>query len=176
MPIKKSEVKLSRVWAMPNPKTFSIKPIATLIASYVNGKDVIIDPFANGSKIATITNDLNPEFSTDFHMDALEFLKLQKTAIADVVLYDPPYNAAQASTCYKKFGKEKLEINVSNALYWSKVRNEISRVLKKDGICISFGWNTVGIGKKNNMRIIEILDVCHGGWHYDTLVTVEKKC
>lgn len=34
-----------------------------------------IDPFANKNKIASITNDLNTEYDTDYHMDALDFLK-----------------------------------------------------------------------------------------------------
>lgn len=174
MPIRK-DFKISRVWCMPNSRTFQIKPIKDLIERYVDGAKVIIDPFANESKIGTITNDLNPEYDTDFHMDALLFLKAQKSQTADVVLFDPPYNASQASICYKKYGKEKLDVNVSNALYWSNCRKEVSRCLKRGGFYISFGWNTVGIGKKNQMRIVEILDVCHGGCHYDTLVTVEIK-
>ena len=35
-----------------------------------------------------------------------------------------------------------------------------------------------GIGKNNGFKIVEILLVPHGGWHNDTIVTVEKsyKC
>lgn len=43
------------------------------------------------------------------------------------------------------------------------------------GVCISFGWNSMGIGKKNGFEIIEILLVAHGGMHNDTIVTVETK-
>ena len=57
---------------MPSKNTFSIKPIKELIdEEKQEGK--WIDPFANGAKIAEITNDLNDEFDTDYHMDALEF-------------------------------------------------------------------------------------------------------
>ena len=172
---KKRTYTISRVWAMPNSRTFEIPPIKELIDRHIKAAKVIIDPFANESKIGTITNDLNPHFDTDYHLDALTFLQKQKSAQADVVLFDPPYNVAQASECYKAYGVDKLDINVSNALYWGRVRTEISRVLKRGGVCISFGWSTVGVGKKNGMRVIEILDVCHGGSHYDTLVTVEIK-
>jgi DNA modification methylase len=70
---------------------------------------VIVDPFANGCKYGTITNDLNPEFNTDYHLDALEFLKSIPNESADLVLYDPPYSITQASTLYKEYGKDKLE-------------------------------------------------------------------
>jgi hypothetical protein len=44
---------INRQWAMPNSKTFNIQPIRQLISKYAKG--TIIDPFANTSKIATIT-------------------------------------------------------------------------------------------------------------------------
>lgn len=46
---------------------------------------------------------------------------------------------------------------------------------KKDGVVITCGWNSSGIGKVNGFRIVEILLVPHGGWHNDTIITVEKK-
>ena len=62
---------INRVWAMPNKLTFTIKPIKELVEKYVwNARDyngVIIDPFANTCKYGTITNDLNPEFDTNFN-------------------------------------------------------------------------------------------------------------
>ena len=46
---------INRKWAMPNSKTFSIKPIEDIINKYKYG--LVIDPFANNNKLATITND-----------------------------------------------------------------------------------------------------------------------
>ena len=74
---------INRIWAMPNSKTFSIKPIKELIEKYLPTDGVIIDPFARESKYGTITNDLNPEFDTTYHMDALEFMKTQPNNSAD---------------------------------------------------------------------------------------------
>ena len=56
---------------MPNSKTFQIKPLNELIHKYAYGK--IIDPFANSNKLATVTNDLDTQYDTDYHMDALDF-------------------------------------------------------------------------------------------------------
>lgn len=52
---------------------------------------------------------------------------------------------------------------------------EIARVIKPNGLCLSFGWSTNGLGKKRGFEIIEILLVAHGGNHNDTIVTIEKK-
>ena len=108
---------------MPNANTFTIKPIKEIVEHEVNmvknngNEAVIVDPFANNSKYGTITNDLNPEFATTYHKDALEFLKSIKSESVDLVLYDPPYSISQASEMYKSYGKEKLEINVANMKY-----------------------------------------------------------
>lgn len=165
-------MKISREWAMPNKNTFSIKPIDELIHKYAFGK--IIDPFANSNKIGTITNDLDPALDTDYHMDALEFLKLFDDQSVNTVLYDPPYSPRQVSECYKKLNKS-VNISTTQSSYWSRQKQQISRIVKPNGIVISCSWNSGGIGKKYGFEIVEILMVPHGGWHNDTIVVVEKK-
>lgn len=168
-------MKINRIWAMPNKLTFTIKPIKEIVTKYLHESKVIIDPFANQSKYGTITNDLNPEFGTDYNLDALSFLKIMKSNSADLLLFDPPYSITQASQCYKDYGKDKLSTSVSNMKYWSECKNEVARILKPNGIAIICGWNSNGIGKGRNFEMIEILIVPHGGSKNDTIVTVEKK-
>lgn len=165
-------ININRVWEMPNSNTFNIKAISNIIKKYAHG--CIIDPFANNSKIATITNDIDTQFETDYHMDAIDFLKRFAPNSIDTVLYDPPYSPRQISECYKKL---RLTVNMqtTQASYWSKQKEVIGRIVKKDGIVITCGWNSSGIGKKYGFEIIEILLVAHGGWHNDTIVTIEYK-
>lgn len=144
---------------MPNSKTFSIKPIKELIYKYAYGK--IIDPFANDSKMATVTNDLDKGYNTDYHMDALDFLKMFDDASVDTVLYDPPYSPRQLSECYKRLG-QTVNLQTTQASYWSKQKEQIGRIVKTDGIVISCSWNSGGIGKKYGFEIMEILLVPHG--------------
>ena len=167
-----TDIKINREWAMPNSNTFSIKPIRELIERYLSG--TIIDPFANQNKLATITNDLDPQYDTDYHMDATEFLKMLDNDSADVVLWDPPYSPRQIMECYKKFNMT-VNMQTTQASYWSKQKEQIARIVKPNGIVITCGWNSGGIGKKYGFKIIEILLVAHGGWHNDTIVTVERK-
>ena len=165
-------MQINRVWAMPNSKTFQIKPIRELINKYAYG--VIIDPFANDSKIGTITNDLDEQYDTDYHMDALDFLKMFGDNSVDTVLYDPPYSPRQVSECYTSLGKT-VNMQTTQASYWSKQKEQIGRIVKKDGIVITCCWNSGGIGNKYGFEIEEILLVPHGGWQNDTIVTVERK-
>lgn len=158
---------------MPDKNTFDIKPIKELIEKYIpNG--TIIDPFANKNKIATITNDLDTQYDTDYHLDALDFLKLYDDKSVDMVLYDPPYSPRQVSECYKKLG-HTVNMQTTQASYWSNQKKEISRIVNRNGIVITCGWNSGGIGKKYGFEIVEILLVPHGGWHNDTIVVVERK-
>lgn len=136
---------------------------------------MIVDPFANECKYGTITNDLNPEFNTDYHLEALEFLKMLPDESADLVLYDPPYSITQASVLYKEYGKDKLEVNVANMKYWKLCKDNIARILKPHGRVICCGWNTNGLGKNRGFEMTAILDVVHGGSKNDTLVTLEYK-
>jgi hypothetical protein len=158
---------------MPNSNTFSIKPIKKLIEAHKT-TGIIIDPFANQSKLATITNDIDTQYDTDYHMDALDFLKSFNNNSVDMVLYDPPYSPRQVSECYKKLGKT-VNMKTTQASYWSNQKKEIGRIVKLGGKVITCGWNSGGIGKKYGFEIIEILIVAHGGWHNDTIVTVDKK-
>lgn len=172
---------INREWAMPNSNTFSIKPIGELIGKYstvVFNKEGAgfksIDPFANSNKIAKVTNDLNEEYDTDYNYDALDFLKVFNSDEIDLVLFDPPYSPRQVSECYKKLG-QTVNMQTTQSSFWSKMKNEITRITKVGGYVITCGWNSGGIGKTNGFEITEILLVAHGGWHNDTIVTVERK-
>ena len=171
--MSENNILIERKWAMPNSNTFSIKPIKELI-NEEKTDGLWIDPFANSNKLANITNDLNPEFDTNYHMDALDFLEMFDDNSVDGVFYDPPYSLRQVTECYKNFG-----INVTSettrSTFWTNHKKEISRIVKIGGKVITFGWNSGGIGNKYGFKITRILLVPHGGWHNDTICTVEVK-
>lgn len=171
---KANDIKIDRVWSMPSKNTFEIPPIRALLMEEVDRSKLWIDPFANQNKWASITNDLNPEYDTDFHIDALDFLKTFEDNSIDGVLYDPPYSPRQVSECYKGVGVNVTQESTRSS-FWSNQKKEISRIVKPGGKVISFGWNSGGIGSKYGFEVIRILLVPHGGWHNDTICTVEIK-
>lgn len=175
-------MQITKQWAMPNSKTFKIKPIKDLILRHIKDNDLVVDPFANEASIKQflpktaryITNDLDTQYETDYHLDALEFLKQFDSNTVDVVLYDPPYSPNQVKVCYEKLSKT-VTVQDVRISYWTNFKKEIARILKPNGICISFMWNTNGIGKNLGMEQQEILIVSHGSMHNDTLCVVEIK-
>lgn len=167
-------IKFERIWAMPNKNTFEILPIKKLILEEVDLSKYWIDPFANRNKVATVTNDLSMEYDTDYHLDALDFMKLFEDNSVDGVLYDPPYSPRQVSECYNDVGYN-VTWDTTKASFWGNHKREISRIVKIGGKVITFGWNSGGIGYKYGFEIERILLVPHGGWHNDTICTVEVK-
>jgi hypothetical protein len=122
-------MRIERIWSMPSKNTFEIKPIKEMLDEEIT-VGLWIDPFANKNKLASVTNDLNPEYDTTHHLDALDFLKLFKDQEVDGVLYDPPFSVRQSSECYKKFGIEVTQ-EMTRSDWWTKHKKEISRILKK---------------------------------------------
>lgn len=169
-----SAIKFHRAWAMPNAETFSIKPIGALVQRFLRESMVSVDPFSRNKTWATFTN---PTTQADNHVDAREFLlNLQKAGVmVDLVLFDPPYSPRQISECYQAVGRKVGMKDTQSAVLYSECRNLIKDLVAPDGIVISCGWNTVGMGINRGFELLEILLVCHGGAHNDTIVTVERK-
>lgn len=176
-------MRIERIWNMPNKNTFLIKPISELLHNEIlNG--LWLDPFAhdgtlkqlmsNKSNLSIIDNDLNPLFNTDYHKDALDFLKIFDNNSIDGVVYDPPYSLRQVSECYKNVGIS-VTMETTQSSWRRKHLDEIQRILKSNGKVICFGWNSSGVGKTRGFEMYRILLVPHGGSHNDTIVTVENK-
>jgi len=176
-------MEINRVWAMPNSETFKIKPIKLLIEKYLKnmGDNLlnhnIIDPFVRNSifkNICSATNDLNPNITATENMEALEFLKTIESSSVDFLFFDPPYSFRQIKECYNGIGLKVHQSDTQGSFY-SKKKDEISRIMKKGGIVMSFGWSSMGICKSRGFEIKEVLMVPHGGSKYDTICTVDVK-
>lgn len=87
----------------------------------------------------------------------------------------PPYSNRQISECYKSIGLEVGTKETQNAALYSRVRTAALPILTEEAVVLSFGWNSVGMGKKHGFEIIEMLLVCHGGAHNDTICLAEKR-
>lgn len=163
---------------MPSADTFDVGPIGSLVKWYLHHSKVSVDPFARNKRWATYTNDLNPETSADYHMLALDFLRhlVAERVVADLVIFDPPYSIHQAKTCYESFGKGVFTAyDAQNVVRWTDEKEAVSQILQPNGVFIQCGWNSSGLGYLHQTEIEQVLLVCHGPAHNDTIVTVERK-
>jgi len=166
-------MKIERKWAMPSRHTFTIKPIAELLSRYVGDGVGWLDPFAGENSPAEITNDLNTTKPTKYHLEAIDFLK-QIEGEFEGGLYDPPYSLRQIMECYDGIGC-KIDKKWATTKFYSEAKTYLANKIKPGGIVISFGWNSIGMGKNRGFEIIEILLISHGRLHNDTICTVERK-
>ncbi len=168
-----TDIRFNRIWSMPNKFTFQIKPIKELLNSYVGDGKGWIDPFAGESSPAEITNDINPERKSKYHLHAVDFCKQLNGNLYNGVLFDPPYSLRQVKECYDNIG---IDMSFEDSkMFPTNVKNLIALKIKPTGVAICCGWDSVGLGKNRGFELIELLLVCHGGRHNDTIVTVEMK-
>lgn len=172
-----TEIKFSRVWAMPNSDTMMVPEIRAWTQKYNFTAGRSVDPFARNCCLADWRNDINPMTTATYHMDAEDFLKMlyDKHVQCDLVIFDPPYSNEQMSRSYKDAGFKPTQETTQNGAMYSRVRDAIPPILTPDGIVLSFGWNSVGMGKKHGFTITEIMLVCHGGAHNDTICMAERR-
>lgn len=164
-------MRMSRAWAMPTADTFDCPPIREFVLRHLTG--VSVDPFARNNLLALHRNDLNPQTSAEHHMDAVSFLAhlAAQGLAADTVLFDPPYSPRQIAECYASIGKVAGTKDTQNARLYAECRKAIRSIAKRGTRVLSFGWNSAGMG--TGFRMDELLLVCHGGAHNDTICLAE---
>ncbi len=168
---------IRRVWAMPNHETFSIKPIGDIVRRYLAESKCSVDPFARNKEWATYTNDLNPKTKAQHHLEAEEYLRMlhAEGIRADLVLVDPPYSPRQVKECYDAIGRKVEQGDALLGAIRKTRKQAICQILDPGSVVITCGWNSVGMGKTLGFEIEEILLVCHGSDHNDTIVVVERQ-
>lgn len=162
---------------MPNADTFDVEPIRKFVWKYLQHAKVSIDPFARNKNWATYTNDLNPETAAQFHLEAAEFLQslADKGVEADLAIWDPPYSLRQCAEVYENIGRPFLQEDSQQQAGWYKHRAILNKILSRNAVVLGFGWNSVGMGKKYGFEIEDVLLVCHGRAHNDTICIAERR-
>lgn len=144
----------------------------------------IVDPFARQSWLTTkpqgtigITNDLNPDFATDYHMEANDFCELMKSdgKKFDLILWDPPYNLSQLKRQYQGIGKELELWQCLNP--FGRAKAAIVDCLEVGGSIISLGFGSRGFGEYRGVDRVAIYNLEPSGteYRYNIQVTVERK-
>ena len=166
-----------RVFAMPSADTLSVLPINDFARRHLKAAKCSVDPFARDCRMAHWRNDLNPQTAAEYHMDAPAFMAMLKErgVTVDAAIFDPPYSPRQIAECYQAIGIEATTKDTQNSRLYREVRDGIDAIMVRGGVVLSFGWNSVGMGKARGYRIAEILMVTHGGAHNDTICMAEIK-
>lgn len=145
----------------------------------IEGGGLWIDPFAERNlegikKLCQITNSLNKNYPSTINMDPYAFLRLFKDESVHGVVFNPPMTPNEASIYYKEHTGTSKGTNCSNSKWWSDMKNEIARILKAKGKCITFGKNSVGLGLNRGFKATEIRVISYKD-DYSLIIVVEEK-
>lgn len=143
---------ITREWAMPSARTFTIAPIRRLLDRWIPVGVYCLDPFPY-----------------EYTMDAIDYLAMHEGGQRYAV-FDPPYSPRQLKEMYRGVGEYDTKAST-----WSRWKDALNEKMGSGGIVVSFGWSTNGMGKTRGYEILEILLVAHGGMHNDTICVVERK-
>jgi tRNA G10 N-methylase Trm11 len=149
-----------------NRYTFKVKKIKEWVENTCEGKTLNLFAGITKLDIDEIRNDLDNEAIKDYQMDALEFLRTWKGEKFDTILLDPPYAYRKSMEMYKGIRCSPFK----------QLKDEITRVLKHDGIVITFGYHSNTMGKIRGFITERIGLFSHGGAIHDTIASVERYC
>ena len=148
----------------PKRYTFEQPKLKLWTESHCTGK--VLNLFAGKVKLRVSETrvDLCDEFQPDFATDAFEFVTTTDLMF-DTIVLDPPYNLRKSR---EKYGGRYIGS-------FTKIKNELSKILNPGGKVIIFGYDSVGMAKCRGFKKIAICLVCHNGDHNDTICLVEQK-
>lgn len=163
--------KITWAWAMPHCETFTIAPIRERVEAALVRSKVSIDPFARKNRLATYSNDIDPNCRSEYCMEAREFLRMLvgQGVTADLILLDPPYSPTQIKRAYESAGLAFGSTDAQNAKLLKDCRELIAQMVRPGSVVISCGWNSTGMCAPWIKE--EVLVVNHGAAHNDTICT-----
>ena len=148
----------------PRKWTFEQPKLRLWCEKWCKGK--VLNLFAGKTKLNVdeFRVDCNKDMLADWYGNALEFVNTTNLKF-DTIVLDPPYNLRKS--------REKYNGNYIGS--FTKIKNELKKILNPNGRIIIFGYDTVGMSKSRGFKKIAICLVCHSGDHRDTIVVVEQK-
>ena len=139
----KSKFELFNCIGHSSSDTHKLKPMYQLFSfcttKLLNEDYLIIDPFSRSCLWADRRNDINPKYLHEFSthcMDALEFLKNEKSSSVDILLLDPPFSDRQSD---EEYGTNNL---YANPKYMSDLGKQIFRIIKPGRYVLKCGFNS----------------------------------
>ena len=161
-------------YGFPSKNTFSISQFRERILEYMTD-GVWLDIFARSmplkpyipQSVDYVSNDLNTEFDTDYHLDFREFVDLMSEKYSDItgVLYDPPFS----NTMIKKhYDNLKFDWKGHNFYYF--MTRTVQKLQPK--YMIVFGWHCDII---KDYELVDVLILRHGDYRHSTFMAVHKR-
>jgi hypothetical protein len=134
-------------------------------------KGAVLNLFAGKTKLSVneLRNDIDPAMNAEFNLDALDFVRDWSKGNSkykfDTIIADPPYSYRKSMEMYNGNLNSRFKL----------IADEIPKILKPDGIVISFGYHSTFLGKKRGFELKELCVFAHGGAQHCTIGIIEGR-
>lgn len=157
-------ISFTYLYQAPKKYTFEQKQLKEWVESWCKGKTLNL--FAGKTKLDVdeFRVDIDSNMFADHYGDAYDFVTTTDMKF-DTVVLDPPYNLRKA--------REKYNGNYIGS--FTKIKNQLLRILNPESTVIILGYDSVGMGASRGFKKKAICLVCHLGDFNDTIVIVEER-
>lgn len=147
----------------PKRYTFEQPKLREWVENNCRGK--VLNLFAGKTKLNVdeYRVDFDKDVPADFYGDAFEFISTTDMKF-DTIILDPPWSIRKS--------REKYEGRVVGS--FTKIKNNLRRILNNNGRVISVGYSSTGMSKSRGFKKIALAIVCHNGDHDDSFAVVEE--
>lgn len=118
------------------PWTFRTKMVRDIVEDHLTGR--VLNACAGKTELThtaeIVRNDLNPDRDAEYHYDVCEIDEHFDENSFDTVVFDPPFDQAQADEHYKSMHARQLE----------PARQALATLVRPGGAIIELGWNAHG--------------------------------
>jgi len=153
----------------PRRYTFEMPKVARWVLENVNGEN-ILNLFAGRTRLFNELNeirvDIDKNVNPNYCMDAFEYIQLavEQNLLFDTIILDPPYSYRKSM---EKYGGRIVS-------KFRKIKDELPNLCKFGTRVITFGYQSVSMGKNRGFEVEHICVISHGGAYHDTIATIEK--
>lgn len=144
--------------------TFEQPKLKSWVEAWCRGR--VLNLFAGKTRLNVdeFRVDSNPEMVADYYGDAYQFIQKCKRKF-DTIILDPPYSLRKSMEKYQGHYISRF----------TKLKNQLPKILKDNGRVISLGYSSVGMSRSRGFTKIALCLICHSGAYHDTIALVEEK-
>ncbi|UOE47837.1 hypothetical protein MTO98_25845 [Mucilaginibacter sp. SMC90] len=144
--------------------TFSVRPVREWVEGNAEGH--VLNLFAGKTLLALdeVRNDIDPDMTAEFHLDALEFLRTWKGRRFNTVILDPPYAYRKSMELY----------NGHICSPFRQLKDALLPVVQPGGLVITFGYHSIVMGRNREFKLEKLALFSHGGAIHDTIACLER--
>lgn len=160
-------IKFTYLKQPPRKYTFEMPKVKKWVESKCKGK--VLNLFAGKTllHVPEIRVDIDSEMPAYYHMDAYDYVEqsIEMKMKFDTVILDPPYSLRKSM---EKYNGKIVSKHV-------KILNILPKIIKYNGIVVSFGYRSIVMGKSRGFIQKEICLISHSGAFHDTIAVIEEK-